>query len=284
MATRGVDFSYDKPGATALKAAGFSFVVGYVSPSSGKNLTKAQIHNYHSAHLNVGIVYEDHGTEPLHPGLAPGIVRLGNSQMDALGAPLTTTMYCAMDRQVAGSATAAFFREAARLSKRPIGVYGSFAVVKYLMSNRILKYGWQTYAWSGGNLYGAAQVYQYSNNHHVAGGTVDYNYQEHSDAGFWLWSPTPVVHPPVTVPVGTHKYPLLPRSGILKYSSHPRFSAYAKSVQRKLSVNGYHPGVADGLYGAHSVSAVRAFQHAHGLAADGVVGPKTDAALRREPR
>lgn len=50
-------------------------------------------------------------------------------------------------------------------------------------------------------------------------------------------------------------------------------------VQQRLIALGYAPGIADGVYGATTASAIGAFQAAQGLTVDGIVGPQTQAAL-----
>ena len=50
-------------------------------------------------------------------------------------------------------------------------------------------------------------------------------------------------------------------------------------LQRELETLGYRVGVIDGIYGPSTTKAVTAFQRAHGLTADGIVGPKTLQAL-----
>jgi uncharacterized protein (TIGR02594 family) len=50
-------------------------------------------------------------------------------------------------------------------------------------------------------------------------------------------------------------------------------------IQRRLAELGYAPGPLDGIPGRLTIAAIRQFQRARGLAADGVVGPKTLAAL-----
>lgn len=50
-------------------------------------------------------------------------------------------------------------------------------------------------------------------------------------------------------------------------------------IQSRLSSWGYYSGDVDGLYGYLTYSAVKSFQSKHGLAADGIAGPETLAAL-----
>ena len=51
------------------------------------------------------------------------------------------------------------------------------------------------------------------------------------------------------------------------------------TVQRKLKQWGYYDGTVDGIFGSRTEAAVRYFQRKNGLTPDGVVGPKTAAAL-----
>lgn len=50
-------------------------------------------------------------------------------------------------------------------------------------------------------------------------------------------------------------------------------------LQKALTALGYHPGKEDGLFGPTTSSAIEAFQAAHGLTVDGIVGDATWAAL-----
>ena len=52
-----------------------------------------------------------------------------------------------------------------------------------------------------------------------------------------------------------------------------------RTMQRKLKNWGYYTGAVDGIFGAQTKKAVKYFQSKNGLTADGIVGPKTLAAL-----
>ncbi|MDS1030297.1 peptidoglycan-binding protein [Bacillota bacterium LX-D] len=53
------------------------------------------------------------------------------------------------------------------------------------------------------------------------------------------------------------------------------------AVQEKLQVLGYYQGDVDGVYGSQTRNAVMAFQKAHKLATDGIVGPATYEELEK---
>ena len=48
-----------------------------------------------------------------------------------------------------------------------------------------------------------------------------------------------------------------------------------KWLQKRLNKLGFNCGTADGIFGAMTQAAIKAFQRAHNLVADGIVGPKT---------
>lgn len=56
-------------------------------------------------------------------------------------------------------------------------------------------------------------------------------------------------------------------------------TAENRTIQTKLKRWGYYNGAVDGIFGSQTRQAVRYFQSKNGLAVDGIVGPKTAAAL-----
>jgi len=60
-------------------------------------------------------------------------------------------------------------------------------------------------------------------------------------------------------------------------------SPLVRALQQRLASSGDRPGPIDGRYGPLTEQAVRRFQSAHGLAADGIAGPITLAVLTSPP-
>lgn len=52
-------------------------------------------------------------------------------------------------------------------------------------------------------------------------------------------------------------------------------------LQKRLAAVGFDPGGADGIFGAKTDTALRAFQEKVGIAADGICGPQTLKMLAR---
>lgn len=69
---------------------------------------------------------------------------------------------------------------------------------------------------------------------------------------------------------------------VLQYAvAHPMIGDDVATLQVRLLEMGYDVGRADGLFGAKTETALRAFQHDYGLGPDGTFGPATMRALRQ---
>ncbi|MGZ4264310.1 MAG: peptidoglycan-binding protein [Solirubrobacteraceae bacterium] len=64
----------------------------------------------------------------------------------------------------------------------------------------------------------------------------------------------------------------------------PHGSSRVRSLQGRLATAGFSPGPVDGRYGPLTTQAVRRFQQAHHLPADGITGLHTQAALGRQAK
>jgi hypothetical protein len=90
---------------------------------------------------------------------------------------------------------------------------------------------------------------------------------------------------PVTGIVGATDWEYLFRENIVPTPTYPTLkngdkNDYVKILQTKLNAKGYTPKLAvDGDFGSKTLAAVKWFQTKNGLVVDGVVGPKTWAAL-----
>jgi len=65
----------------------------------------------------------------------------------------------------------------------------------------------------------------------------------------------------------------------VKHHAKSRSNEITRIVQKHLANLGYYSGKIDGIMGAKTRAAIKAFQRDHGLKADGVAGPKTRRAL-----
>jgi hypothetical protein len=163
----GIDFAWRAVGARAARRMGARFAASYLSTDASKNWTRALIHAYHAAGLGTVCVWETTATRAL-AGSAAGRTdaRAALRQEQALGVPASKPIYFAVDfnetiRQA--RAVAAYFRGVGSvLGVDRTGGYGSYRTISLLFNARLIRFGWQTSAWSGGRWDRRAQLQQYA--------------------------------------------------------------------------------------------------------------------------
>lgn len=273
-----LDFAWGRPSLASLRAAGVTGVVRYLShDTSGKNLSNAEAHKYMSAAppIDLAVIWESTANR-VNSGRAGGVADAKDalSQAHDFGMPGPRPIYFACDYDAGPDACTAYLQGAASvLGLGRVGLYAGYRPIKAAFDKKLITFGWQTYAWSGGALDPRAHLYQYSNSHLVGGVDVDYNKIMHADWGGWLHAsplPTPPPKPP---PVGPPVAP--PFSGrVLKY---PPFTTgtECKAWQAKMHSRGWKI-VVDGVYGPASKTICLAFQNDKRLThRDGIVGLET---------
>jgi hypothetical protein len=210
---RGVDYSWDRPDPALLAAAGYTFVVRYISDdqrvNSGrqKNLDAAEAQALSLAGLDLVVVWEGIAADraPL-AGYPQGILdaRTAAARAATVDAPATCPIYFAVDWNVTVAdlpAIGEYFRGlAAILGTDRVGCYGGYRVVNHLFDGGLIRFGWQTYAWStfadtaadAPYLHwdGRAQLRQVLNNQRLGAAAVDFNEAHADQFGQWRVSMT----------------------------------------------------------------------------------------------
>ena len=127
--------------------------------------------------------------------------------------------------------------------------------VQRLFNAGKITWGWQTYAWSGGQWDSRAQLRQVQNGMTVDGAACDRDEAWASDFGQWGASGTG----------GGGSWPTVQRGAT---------GVAVQTVRYLLNAHGASMAV-DGRFGPTAQAAVQNFQWVHGLVVDGIVGPHT---------
>jgi hypothetical protein len=271
-----LDYAWAKPTPAAIKAAGYSGVMRYLSPDSTKNLSKPEATALLAAGLSIGLIWESTANRA-GQGFAAGAAdaATAEAQATALGYPFSAALFYAVDFDGGVAAVAPYFAGVASRAARPVGVYGSARVVEGVA----VLWKWQACAWSAGRVSASAHLYQRLR------ATVpnplpstDENIILHP---FPMWTtPAPVSRGWVRTVIDAVKAFLFPRPAYPGYvtsvKSHGDY--VTRMIQTRLRALNY-PVVVDGIFGNETARWTGLFQSRHGLRADGVVGPATWKAL-----
>jgi hypothetical protein len=190
MAIEGVDYAWSRPDPAGLYAAGKRFASRYLSyDRTGKNLTFDEAERLNAAGLAVVCNWE------WRAGDARGGYDAGRTyaqeavrQAAVCGMPTGRPIYFSVDYDPAGAygvIDAYFNGIASVLPVAQIGAYGGYYTIDHLLNAGLIRWAWQTFAWSGGLWHPGAHVQQYRNGVVVAGGDVDLDRGMVADFGQW---------------------------------------------------------------------------------------------------
>ncbi len=178
-----VDYAWWQVTPAQLKAMGFSGAMRYGVSGNTKSITADELANLRAAGFDVGLVYETVANRAAQ-GYQAGIqdATLANGFADRLGYPLDCTLWYAVDFDADPAQVQPYFNGVAQVILRQSAPYGGFKVIEGVHYSGI---GWQTAAWSGGQVSKRAGLLQ--NGFHA---TYDSNLVLVEDFGQWR-APTP---------------------------------------------------------------------------------------------
>jgi hypothetical protein len=222
----GIDYSYGSGlGAAAMKAAGKHFVCRYLAtlPNS-KCITKAEASNLLGAGLRIVLVWElsaDRILSGHNAGVADA--READRQASALGMKgIPLYFACDIDSSPGQQAAINAYLDgvASVIGRNRTGLYGGYWPVSRAFSAAKIRYGWQSYAWSGGNWDRRAQIQQYHNGVKLGPADVDLDRSMATDYGQW---PRPAAPKPASakaLPAGVHSFDGKTSLGTMARSRH----------------------------------------------------------------
>jgi hypothetical protein len=186
-----VDFSYSRISGATLASKGIKLACRYLSHTDGKNLHASEAQDLLSHGVGILLNWESSANRALGgSGSGTPDGRDAASLAESVGAPHGKVIYYSVDENV--SPDQYYLVEQYLIAAREatsgrygVGVYAKYGLIQYLNS-RGFTHNWQTYAWSGGLLSTATDLYQYLNGQTLAGGSVDYDHIIHAaELGAW---------------------------------------------------------------------------------------------------
>ncbi len=201
MPLLGLDYAGGRPGGQAIAAAGYSFVVRYLTNGGprlpGKLLTTAEYADLQAHGVAVAANWEttaDRMKARYDAGNADA--RRADAVIRSIGHPADRPVYFSADFDATPAdqvAIDSYLNGVADvIGHDRTGVYGSFSVVKRCLDNGTARWAWQTGAWSGGQREPRAHLYQRIGTVTVGGVQCDVNEALQADFG---QSPAPIVRP-----------------------------------------------------------------------------------------
>lgn len=180
-----LDYSAGKPGAAAIKRAGYGGAVRYIGfPSRVKCTDRAELADFTRHGLGMALVFEDH-TEDWLGGFSHGrdAGARARNHANQIGFPRDRPIYMAVDRDVVTSGEFGVMTEYLRGASQTLGgirvtgVYGEYDVCVRAQRAGVARWFWQCRAWSGTpvRLFPGRHLYQRAGTVRVGGVDCDVN-------------------------------------------------------------------------------------------------------------
>lgn len=187
----GVDYSWSRPSPQTLFNSGYTFAARYLSyDTSGKNLTLGEANALRAAGVDVVANWE-YGAQDALNGYDEGVrnAQTALAQANAAGMPAGRPIYFSVDFDATPGQQAAinsyFDGVISVLGVARTGAYAGYYPIKRLFDAGKIQWGWQTYAWSGGQWDPRAQVRQVQNGVTIGGADCDIDAAQTDDFGQW---------------------------------------------------------------------------------------------------
>ena len=295
-----LDYAWARPAPAAIKAAGYSGVMRYLSPDSSKNLSPDERDRLLAAGLSIGLVWESYAKRAAQ-GFAAGAADAvsAEAQAAALDCPAWVILFYAVDFDADPASVAAYFAGVKSKATRPVGVYGG----KRIVEGVDVQYKWQASAWSSRMIAGqwvlevSTQAHLFQRQRATVANPVPSTDENIVLIDFPTWTSVPLVAaplPPVltTSPASTWN---AAQTKAIQVACHvpgdgkwgDETSKAATAVIRRILTDVRYLQArvgtkVDGVWGKNSeaarIAAVKKIQAAINVAADGVWGAKSQAA------
>ncbi|WP_280270095.1 DUF1906 domain-containing protein [Nocardia wallacei] len=190
----GLDYAAGRPGGRAIRAAGYDFVVRYLSPGGptlpGKLLTPEEADDLRAHGVSIASNWETTATRMLD-GYGAGVTDAGAALAQVLrcGGRTDRPIYFSVDFDATPAQQVpinAYLDGAATvLGREWVGIYGGYWPVSRALDAGVARWAWQTDAWSGGNVETRRQLHQTTRQVVVGGVVCDVNEAEAEDFGQW---------------------------------------------------------------------------------------------------
>ncbi|MFH5206795.1 DUF1906 domain-containing protein [Antrihabitans spumae] len=190
----GLDYSAARPGGAAIRAAGYDFVVRYLSDGGpslpGKLLTPNEAADLRANGVSIVSNWETTANRMLD-GYGAGVYdsNLARAQVLRCGGRADRPIYFSVDFDATPGEQVPidnYLRGAASvLGPENIGIYGGYWPVSRALDNGTARWSWQTGAWSGSNVETRRNMHQRIGTVYVGGVACDVNEAFTADFGQW---------------------------------------------------------------------------------------------------